>query len=93
VSCYRIWKFPLEWTGRQAISVPKGANPLSLQVQAGQPVLWARVDSEAREHPVEISMYGTGWETPAEVGRFLGTLQDNDGLVFHFFANWPTGPQ
>jgi hypothetical protein len=82
-----VWKFDLETVDEQTISVPKGAQFLSLQMQHGKPRIWALVDPNAREYPVDIRIAGTGHELPDSPGNFLGTFQLHDGgLVFHAFA-------
>lgn len=82
-----IWKFPLEITGVQGISMPEGAELLTVQVQRGCPCLWALVDSDAEfKEIVNVWTCGTGGPVSLEAKRYLGTYQVNSGkLVFHVF--------
>ena len=60
---------------------------LSIQEQNGKPMMWAIVDpdNEAVE-PLEIAAIGTGWALPTGLDEYLGTAQDEDGFVWHYFA-------
>lgn len=82
-----IWKFPFSVIDdRLVIEMPRGALPLSVQVQHNQPTLWAIVDPEAEIVNHRFCLVGTGHSTPENVGRFIGTFQMFDGsLVFHLF--------
>lgn len=82
-----IFKYPLGIADHQLISMPLGAVPLSVQVQAGQLCLWALVpkDSVARRG-ISIFICGTGHPVPNEAGKFLGTVQFQGGaLILHVF--------
>lgn len=84
-----IWKYPLAMTGSQVVSVPEGAQTLEIQVQRGQPCVWALVDPEAPKGDVEVRIHGTGHPIPDNLDDFLylGTFQLEGGaLVFHAFA-------
>lgn len=81
-----IWKFPLNITDVQQITVPGGSEFLSVQVQRGIPCIWALVDSTQPKRQVEIRIYGTGHPID-QIGQFIGTFQVQGGaLVFHVFA-------
>ena len=60
---------------------------LSIQEQNGKPMMWAIVDpdNEAVE-PLEITAIGTGWALPTGLDEYLGTAQDEDGFVWHYFS-------
>ena len=61
---------------------------LSIQTQDGWPVLWAIVDTEKEEEePVQIYCCGTGWPLPDDYGHYLGTAADDNGYIWHYFAN------
>jgi hypothetical protein len=82
-----IWKFDLDGT---TLSMPKGAEILSLQIQYGKPKPWALVDTEAEIEKVTIEIYGTSTNIPrlknGGTRKFIGTFQlANGGLVFHAF--------
>lgn len=79
-----IWKYPLAVTDNQEISLPVGANLLTIQLQNGRPCLWALVNTGAAQKRVRIQIRGTGH--PADdVGRYIATFQLGP-LVFHCFA-------
>lgn len=74
--------------GIAGVQMPKGARILSLKVQRGQPCVWALVDPNAPLVQRHLAVYGTGFEVPAEPGRFVDTfLVDGDNFVFHLFDN------
>ena len=82
----QVWKYKLGFTvtDDMTISMPAGAELLTVQVQYGAPALWARVDPEARLVKRRIHISGTG-HVGAE-GRYIGTFQLDEGrLVFHVF--------
>ena len=60
---------------------------LDVQIQNGVPVIWAIVDTELINRKFYIYCYGTGWWlNEAEIrGDYLGTVQDNEGYVWHYF--------
>lgn len=83
-----IWKFPLSFAA--ATELPPGAEPISVQMQGGNPMLWALVEPEiARQSFGEakrIHVAGTGHDLPDNIGRFIDTFQMEGGsLVFHVF--------
>lgn len=61
---------------------------LSIQTQDGWPTLWAIVDTENKEEePFQIYCCGTGWPLPDDYGHYLGTAADDNGYIWHYFAN------
>jgi hypothetical protein len=83
-----VFKYPLPMRGNP-IQMPKGARVLSLQVQYGDPQLWALVDPEAPEEPRQFRIFGTGHPMTITGGHtleFIDTFQlDGGQLVFHVF--------
>lgn len=81
-----IWKYPLEVTDVQEIIVPGEYEFLTVQMQNGSPMLWARVDTEVdSKSRVRIEICGTG--NPAsskELTKYIATFQMGP-LVFHVF--------
>jgi hypothetical protein len=85
-----IWKFPLEVVKEQKVSMPLGAEILSVQTQNIVPCMWAKVDPNAERVEVSILTHGTGHVVDPAVGLFLGTYQLAGGdLVFHVFERLP----
>jgi len=86
----RIHKYTLKVEGTEILQMPKGAQILSVQVQHGEPQLWALVDETAEIVGRLFSTYGTGQEFPHALdhGKFIGTYQLMHGsVVFHVFDN------
>ena len=85
-----IWKFNIVTTDRQTVSMPRGAEILTVQVQNGAVCLWAKVDTEAPSQLRDIETFGT-WHPMAEESgarrQYIGTYQLRRGgdLVFHVF--------
>jgi hypothetical protein len=82
-----IWKFPLEVTDSQMVSMPPETVILHVGVQRGTPCLWGLVTRpEDDKIQREILTIGTGHPIASGKKRYLGTYQLMDGsLVFHIF--------
>lgn len=80
-----IWKYPLRFDDYQCVIMPADSAVLTVQLQDGTPTLWAEVDTRNVLHTLGILMYGTGNPLPANPGRYIATVQDNRGLVQHFY--------
>jgi hypothetical protein len=78
-----IWKFQLRLTDLQIVSMPKGAEILTVQVQHGIITMWAKVNTDAELVRVPIQIVGTG-NPYQSVGKYIGTVQ-LDGFVWHLF--------
>lgn len=60
---------------------------LDLQAQDGIPTMWAVVHDDSKMvNPIEIVAIGTGWTVPTGVDKYLGTVQDGLGYVWHYFS-------
>lgn len=83
----RVYKYSLtidDWT---MVRMPQGAEPLCVQIQDGEPRLWARVNIANTPVLHHIRIAGTGHDLGSNVGRYIGTIQMMGGdLVFHVFA-------
>ncbi len=83
-----IWKFAIEVEDLQAITIPKSAIILSVQVQNGQICIWAIVNPSAPTVERVIRMAGTGHDLTNRpvLGEFIGTVQINgEQFIFHVF--------
>ena len=71
-----IWKFPLQITDRQWVSVPGGSKILSADNQHGVLCLWAMVNPESNTRVQrKIAIIGTGNPMPQdEAMEFIGTV-------------------
>lgn len=83
-----IYKYDLAISDQQLIELPIGAILLCVQVQHGQPRLWARVNPAQPKENKKIITHGTGHMVPETTGRHIGTYQLADGnIVFHVFES------
>jgi hypothetical protein len=82
-----IWKYPLETKDRQKVRMPKGAVPLSVQLQHLTPCLWVQVpDPDAATEEVTIRTVATGQPClDEEIGTYVGTYQSGP-FVWHVFV-------
>lgn len=88
-----VWKFPLIPTKACEpieISMPRHAAVLHVGVQDGIAYLWAQVNTNKPMETYKFHALGTGWEFPKHVGRYIGTFQIDDGLVFHVYDHLET---
>lgn len=82
-----IFKYKLE-VDTTGIAMPIGADILALQVQYGEPCIWALVDPNAPTEQRIFKVFGTGHEVPvdSESLNYIGTFQLLEGqFVGHVF--------
>jgi len=85
-----VYKYTLTMDDWVTINMPRGAEPLCVQVQDGHPCLWARVDPSAPRVARNFRIAGTGHDLGSDVGRHIDSFQmANGSLVFHVFAEAP----
>lgn len=80
-----VHKYPLALAATQGVAMPAGAYLLTVQVQGGQPVLWAKVETDNQMATRLLHVRGTGhpvnWSWP-----WIATYQDPaSDLVWHVF--------
>lgn len=82
-----IHKFLLNGTSETVFNSYAGAKILSAGCQnKDQLVVWVEVDNAVRGiSQLKVCVYGTGWELPDNPGRFIGTVQDGTGYVWHIY--------
>lgn len=80
-----IWKFQVQ--PHEPISMPVGAKILCVQLQHGEPMMWALVDENAPKKAKQFHIFGTGFDVPQDIVlNYVGTFQVVGGsLVFHVF--------
>lgn len=84
-----IWKYPLELTDEQKISMPSRSTFLCTQMQGDTVTLWAQADPNSQTISRKIFIVGTGNPVPASADLYIGTVQlrgQYEGLVFHVYA-------
>ena len=79
-----IYKYPFRIDDSVSVTLPVGAQILSIQEQNGVPCIWAVVDPEAPFEKRRFYVRGTGHPMPDPPWHFLATVQFGP-LVFHFF--------
>ena len=80
-----IYKFPLSITDEQTVSMPRGSQVLSVQMQNEQLNVWALVNTENLQEQRKFRIFGTG--NPVDVDgnwKFVGTVQERM-FVWHIF--------
>lgn len=85
-----VFKYPLQMTDMNHISMPKDAKLLHVGVQMEGPMLWALVDPNQPTVMRQIRIAGTGhpisFNEVNHILRHVGTFLVNAGtLVFHVF--------
>lgn len=84
-----IWKFPLIVADKQKVMMPKESIVLCVQMQGGNPCLWAMVDPAAALRERSFRIIGTGDEIKDNPGNYVATFQMLGGsFVFHVFEEF-----
>ena len=81
-----IYKYTLPFGGSTTTITAPIEKILTIQNQFGNPVMWAIVDSKLDDKTITVIAIGTGWEIPEGIDKYLGTIQDSDGFVWHYFV-------
>jgi hypothetical protein len=80
-----IHKYPVFILDEFRLPLPIDAQILTVQMQHGDPYIWAKVDPDAAKEMRNFRLYGTGHPMDQD-GQYVGTFQAKDGqLVFHLF--------
>lgn len=86
-----IWKFELEFNDVTNISMPEGAEILTVQKdeKSNKPCIWALVDTCNDNEERCFELFGTGQEIHFDMGvdrEYIGTYQYQKGqFVGHVF--------
>lgn len=83
----RVFKYPIPILDEFTLALPNGAELLSVQAQAGEPMLWALVDETAPPKTRSFILRGTGHAiAPTDIPRYVGTFQLHGGnFIGHVF--------
>lgn len=81
-----IYKYSLQ-PGRTVLDLPSGAQVLTVQMQRGEPCLWAKVDTTNPPERRVFDVFGTGHPMPDDPRLlYVATFQmDGGALVWHVF--------
>lgn len=82
-----VYKYNIPTSDVFELQLPRGAKPLSVEVQMERMCMWVEVSTEEPLEPRTFRICGTGHGIPAaEWHEFIGTLfLDGGALVFHVF--------
>jgi len=84
-----IWKYDIPLVEETHIVMPKGAKPLTAQMQDDRIYLWALVDTDTTSYlRHSFAVVGTGKKVFFDPSGYIGTVQLTgalDGMVFHVF--------
>jgi len=83
-----IYKYQLDTTDKQTITMPKGAKILCIQTENDIPCIWAVVNPNEHSEDRYFEIYGTGHYILTDNKKmiYIGTYQLYDGkLIFHCF--------
>ncbi len=79
-----IYKYTLPLQDVVTLSMPAGAEVLSVGLQGGNITLWAMVHPTSPQMDRVFYLYGTGNPISGGEGRFIGTVQMNY-FIWHVF--------
>lgn len=83
-----VWKFGFPFPGPDTFSIdmPGFAVPLTVQIQHGEPQIWALVTPSGVKRPHRFRIAGTGQPITEALKGHVGTFQIAGGnLIFHVF--------
>ena len=84
-----IYKYELDTTDKQTVTIQKDAEILAVQAQFEIPCIWAMIDTENDMEEITIEIFGTGHKIPVDMGvvrQHLGTYQIQGGSqIYHVF--------
>lgn len=81
-----IYKYAIPIKGLFEIEMPQGAKILDLQLQFGEPVIWAAVDPADPMIARKFGLLGTGAPGSFSLTKHVGTFQFHSGrTVLHLF--------
>lgn len=84
----RVYKWELEITDRQQLSLPRDCKILHVAQQGRELMVWGIVDIELSDDTIPVDFYivGTGNPVPDQAEEFIGTaLWDGGVLIWHVF--------
>lgn len=86
-----IWKYELQITDDQDLSVPEGTLPLAVGDQGGRLMLWCMVFTALPSTLLHVRIHGSGHPLKDDDPPYIGTVV-MPPFVWHVFAEKPHGP-
>ena len=81
-----VWKYPINIDGLTELTLPGGAQVLTVNLQNEKPFLWAMVDPDKHLTTRRFRLVATGESFEANDPFYVGTLFVEGGrYVFHVF--------
>lgn len=81
-----IWKYPLQLTEQQTVTMTKGAEILHVGLDADEiPCVWAEVESLNDPEPIYFFVVGTGNRIPLRARTHQGSFIQKP-FVWHVFT-------
>jgi len=97
-----VYKYPMEYTERQVVELPEGAEILHVGDQLGTVCVWAKINPDLPANKkYMVTIVGTGQPCPEDLDEctFLGTVVQQQlamteqgprpmSFVWHFWGKW-----
>lgn len=84
-----LWKFPVVPSAEPIkLFAPSGAIPVALSEQNGSLVMWAEVETTAKDGWLYVMVVGTGWDYDADLWEYVATIQ-RGAFVWHLLRQRP----
>lgn len=83
-----VWKYEITKSGEFSLSIPTGAQFLSIKTQFNKPVMYFLVDPDNLPEDRKFFIAGTGHKVIPDSGyAYLDTFSVGDGIfMWHIFA-------
>lgn len=79
-----VWKYQL-YNSLVFFRMPKDSKILCVQMQDNVPTIWVLCDPDADKRPYQFIVVPTGAPIEYKIRSYIGSVQSEDGLVFHIF--------
>jgi len=85
-----VYKYPIQVEDKQELEINRGFLPLTVQLQNGEPFIWAQVDTAQPKQKVIVRTYGTGHTIDMTKNPlYIGSYQSKGGMfVFHVYVEY-----
>ena len=74
----KVFNYKLPLGNQRSVEMPVGAEILHMDMQAGEPTMWAMIDSGSAIEERRFHVIGTGWDIPGHT-VYRGTIVDPRG--------------